>query len=71
MSINRRKLLRGLEYRMKDQEGASSDAFLDLINQIERGKYDEGWSNRIVSSLFFIFLGMVLGLIFLGVLLQL
>lgn len=74
MTVNRRKLLRGLNYHVQDllkqEDTKTADILLEIMTQISKGKYSERWTDGIIPSLLLIFSGIVLAMLLIGILLQ-
>lgn len=74
MTINRRRLLRGLNYHvqelLKQEDTKTADILLEIMTQISKGKYSERWTDRIIPALLLVFSGMTLAFILLGILLE-
>lgn len=72
--LNKRRLLRALSMQRREALESNKPELEkytdDLIGQVVRGKYDMRWTDYVIPSLFLIFTGMMLALIFLGVILE-
>lgn len=48
---------------------SEANEVLDIMNRIATGKYNNAWYNSIIPTLFFVFTGMALAFILIGVML--
>jgi hypothetical protein len=73
-TISRRRLMRFLKLKLRtlyEQDKINeANEVIDIMNRIATGKYNINVYDQIIPSLFFIFCGMVLGFILIGILLK-
>jgi hypothetical protein len=72
--LNRARLMRFLKLKSmslrEDNRVTEADEIVDVMNKISSGKYNIKWYDLLIPALLFVFCGMVISLILIGVMLE-